>query len=47
MYFFELVDKFPIGQMHIGLLFVQRNDVSPFLQKKILVCKNDGEASLG
>lgn len=43
--FFELVDKFPIGQMHIGLLFVQRNVFTK--KKKILVCKNDGEASLG
>lgn len=31
-FFFQLVDKVPIGWMDIGLLFVQRNEMSPYLQ---------------
>lgn len=37
VYFFSY--KFPIGQMHIGLLFVQRNEMSPYLQQNLSLQK--------
>lgn len=43
--FFQSVDELPMEQMHIGLLFIQRNGVITITTKS--VCKNDGEVSLG
>lgn len=43
---FDLVDNFSMGQMHIGLLFVQRNEMSMYLQQNRRLQK-DGEVSLG
>lgn len=43
---FDLVDNFSMGQMHIGLLFVQRNEMSVYLQQNRRLQK-DGEVSLG
>lgn len=43
---FDVVDNFPMGQIHIDLLFVQRNEMSAYLQQNHRLQK-DGEVSLG